>query len=80
MARVVTLIHCPLCEADTLETMPLGHCMFFYECPHCHTVLRAKPGCCCVFCSYADVPCPPCQVENTCHEGVARAPDTQDLS
>jgi hypothetical protein len=29
-------------------------------------VLQPKPGDCCVFCSYGDVPCPPIQQERPC--------------
>ena len=36
-------------------------CQFFYACSSCDTRLRPKDGDCCVFCSYADVPCPPKQ-------------------
>jgi hypothetical protein len=38
--------------------MPTDRCVVFYECDGCHTVLRPKPGDCCVFCSYADKRCP----------------------
>jgi hypothetical protein len=38
-------------------------CLFFYECENCKTLLRPKPGDCCVFCSFGDVPCPPMQAE-----------------
>ncbi|PVY57407.1 hypothetical protein C8D04_2692 [Simplicispira sp. 125] len=41
--------------------MPTDACQWFYECEECHTVLRPKPGDCCVFCSYGSVPCPPIQ-------------------
>ncbi|MCW3476384.1 hypothetical protein OL599_17585 [Rhodovastum sp. RN2-1] len=54
-------ITCPACGAAKTETMPTDACQFFYECPGCGALLRPKPGDCCVFCSYADVPCPPVQ-------------------
>lgn len=41
--------------------MPTDYCQYYYDCPGCGTVLKAKPGDCCVFCSYGDVPCPPVQ-------------------
>jgi hypothetical protein len=41
--------------------MPTDACQWFYECEHCHAVLKPKPGDCCVFCSYGTVPCPPVQ-------------------
>jgi hypothetical protein len=41
--------------------MPADACLFFYECTACGAVLRPRPGDCCVFCSYADRPCPSAQ-------------------
>ncbi|MBI4296954.1 MAG: hypothetical protein HY676_00300 [Chloroflexi bacterium] len=54
---------CPQCGAVQEADMPTDACQFFYQCVSCKTVLRPKPGDCCVFCSYADVPCPPKQRE-----------------
>jgi hypothetical protein len=54
---------CPRCAQRSTLEMPTDACQFFLECPACHEVLRPKPGDCCVFCSYADVRCPPKQVE-----------------
>ena len=52
-------ITCPGCGAAKIETMPTDACQFFYDCTGCGTLLRPKPGDCCVFCSYGDVSCPP---------------------
>ena len=52
-------ITCPTCGTVKLETMPTEACQFFYDCTGCGTLLRPKPGDCCVFCSYGDVACPP---------------------
>ena len=52
---------CPECGYQKTETMPTDACQWFYECGQCHTVLKPKPGDCCVFCSYGSVPCPPIQ-------------------
>jgi hypothetical protein len=52
---------CPVCGHVKTETMPSKACQWFYECEACHTVLKPKPGDCCVFCSYGTVPCPPIQ-------------------
>jgi len=41
--------------------MPTNACQFYYDCRHCGAVLRPLTGDCCVFCSYADMPCPPIQ-------------------
>jgi len=52
---------CPVCGHAKTETMPTDACQWYYECEACHTVLKPKPGDCCVFCSYGSVPCPPIQ-------------------
>lgn len=53
---------CPVCGHIKSERMPTDACQWFYECEGCHTVLKPKPGDCCVFCSYGTVPCPPIQI------------------
>ena len=52
---------CPLCGTVKTELMPRDACQYFYECTGCHVVLKPKPGDCCVYCSFGDVPCPPIQ-------------------
>jgi hypothetical protein len=49
---------CPACGVITTTLMPEDACQFFFQCPACATVLRPLAGDCCVFCSYADRPCP----------------------
>lgn len=44
--------------------MPTDACQFFYECANCGTLLRPKPGDCCVFCSYGSVHCPSVQLRS----------------
>lgn len=61
MAELSSTLTCPSCGGVSTETMPTDFCQYFYDCRHCAAVLRAKPGDCCVFCSYADTPCPPIQ-------------------
>jgi hypothetical protein len=46
--------------------MPVDACQFFYDCEDCGARLKPKPGDCCVYCSYADVPCPPIQAGASC--------------
>ncbi|CAN0604759.1 unnamed protein product [Ectocarpus sp. 12 AP-2014] len=46
--------------------MPIDACQWFYDCKGCKTVLKPVPGDCCVYCSYATVPCPPIQVGDDC--------------
>jgi hypothetical protein len=43
--------------------MPTDACQWYHECEACHTLLKPRPGDCCVFCSYGDTPCPPVQME-----------------
>lgn len=54
---------CPVCGHARTETMPTDACQWFYECGQCHTVLKPKPGDCCVYCSWGTVPCPPIQMQ-----------------
>jgi hypothetical protein len=56
-----TTITCPICAHRAAETMPTDACQYFYDCKGCGAILKHKPGDCCVFCSYADRPCPPVQ-------------------
>lgn len=64
--RLDSTITCPNCGTVTRVRMPTDACQFFWECPACGALLRPKPGDCCVFCSWADVPCPPTQMRNNC--------------
>ncbi|PKO35897.1 MAG: hypothetical protein CVU34_01350 [Betaproteobacteria bacterium HGW-Betaproteobacteria-7] len=57
---------CPICGLSEKLRMPTDACLFFHECSGCKTLLRPKPGDCCVFCSYGDVPCPPIQQQSNC--------------
>lgn len=60
-ATLQSVITCPQCGHQQPEQMPTNACVYFYECPKCHAMLRPKPGDCCVFCSYGSVKCPPIQ-------------------
>lgn len=57
-----SLLTCPLCGDTRPYTMPTDACQWYLECPACQTLLKPKPGDCCVFCSYGSVPCPPVQL------------------
>ena len=59
-------IICPHCAHAAAGQMPTNACTWFYECGGCAELLRPKPGDCCVFCSYGDVPCPPKQTGAEC--------------
>jgi rubredoxin len=54
-------ITCPECGHSETETMPTDTCQFYYECKSCGVLLRPNQGDCCVYCSFATVPCPPIQ-------------------
>jgi hypothetical protein len=69
MVADVTLtseLTCPHCGYKQIHTMPTDACIYFHPCPECNTMLRPKPGDCCVFCSYGSVPCPPVQAAQPC--------------
>lgn len=55
------IITCPECGAHHEEQMPMDACAFFYECAACGRTLKPEPGDCCVYCSYANRPCPSMQ-------------------
>ncbi len=57
--RTEATITCPLCGTRAREAMPTNACRRLYTCTGCGAMLKAKDGDCCVFCSYADVACPP---------------------
>ena len=61
-----SVIVCPDCGAAKREIMPTDACQWFYECTGCKSLLRPKPGDCCVFCSYGTIKCPPIQVQSEC--------------
>ena len=53
-----SILTCPACNHAKAEVMPVDACQYFYECTRCGTLLKPKPGDCCVFCSYGTVKCP----------------------
>ena len=63
-----SILTCPECGFAKEEEMPLDACMYFYDCENCRTLLKPKPGDCCVFCTYGSVACPPIQQGETCCE------------
>ncbi len=64
-----SVLTCPYCGFETIETMPVDSCRYFHECGRCQTLLRPKTGGCCVFCSYGSVKCPPVQLQRSCGKG-----------
>ena len=63
---LASTLTCPHCGFAVVQIMPTDACLYFYECTSCHTLLRPKPGDCCVFCSYGSVKCPPIQQSDGC--------------
>jgi hypothetical protein len=61
-----SVLTCPECGFAKSETMPTDACQYYYECTKCRTLLRPKPGDCCVFCSFGSVKCPPVQAQRFC--------------
>ncbi|PKG55387.1 GDCCVxC domain-containing (seleno)protein [Shewanella sp. GutDb-MelDb] len=61
-----SMITCPECGHQELESMPTDYCQFFYECKGCRKILRPKKGDCCVYCSFGNVACPPIQQGEGC--------------
>ena len=57
---------CPHCQHVEMLTMPTDSCQWFYECNQCKKILEPIKGDCCVFCSYATIPCPPIQLNKSC--------------
>ena len=65
-AVLESVLICPECGFFKSEVMPTDACQYYYECSNCRTLLRPKPGDCCVFCSYGSVKCPPIQAQRSC--------------
>jgi hypothetical protein len=61
-----SVLTCSHCGHTQQETIPTNACQFYYECPVCHTLLRPKPGDCCVFCSFGSAPCLSIQQQHGC--------------
>ncbi len=59
-------ITCPSFGHKKTEEMPTNACQYFYKWESCETVLKPKPGDCCVYCGYGRVKCPPMQEGKHC--------------
>ena len=66
MIELRVTLTCPECGHKETETMPEMSCQYFFDCKGCGAVLKPLAGDCCVFCSYADLPCPPIQENRVC--------------
>lgn len=56
----------PACHHQQRVIMPSTYCQLTYKCEACDVTHVRKTGTCCVFCSYADTPCPSKQGEEAC--------------
>jgi hypothetical protein len=54
-------LKCPHCGRLSRDQMPSNASVYFYQCLRCRAVFKPRPKDCCVYCSYADVPCPSAQ-------------------
>ncbi|WP_077068260.1 GDCCVxC domain-containing (seleno)protein [Ensifer aridi] len=61
MVHLLSVLTCPNCRYQAVETMPIDACLRVYECKGCGAIIKPKEGDCCVFCSYGSEPCPPVQ-------------------
>jgi threonine synthase len=59
--KTKTNLTCPKCGHVQSVEMPTDACQISYKCINCNALLEPKSGNCCVFCSYAEDPCPPKQ-------------------
>ena len=64
--QLYSTIICPECGNHSKDKMPTDSCQYYYDCKFCKALLKPKPGDCCVYCSYGDVPCPPVQKGSCC--------------
>lgn len=53
----VGTLTCPRCGHKQGMEIPRDRCIPFYKCEGCGNIIAAT-GSCCVFCDYADTPCP----------------------
>ncbi len=66
----------PTCRHQQRVLMPTTFCQLFYTCEACSMTHARKRGDCCVFCSYADKPCPSIQGEEPCCQIAHSHPET----
>ncbi len=68
MTQVIheSTLTCPQCGHRKSERMPTDACQYYYRCEGCGTLLKPRPGDCCVFCSHGSIACPPVQAGRDC--------------
>ena len=61
-AILIATLTCPHCgQAQEVEMLEHA-CVAVHDCQHCGVRIKTKDGACCVYCSYADIPCPDAQL------------------
>ena len=62
--EINAILTCPICETKQKVVMPIDRPQHFYKCTNegCASDLAPIEGKDCVFCSYADKPCPQKQI------------------
>ncbi|MCL4551098.1 MAG: hypothetical protein M1495_21315 [Bacteroidetes bacterium] len=60
--KTKSVLRCPHCGYEEVQTMPENACVHFHECRSCKKIIKPKAGDCCVFCSYGSEKCPPQQI------------------
>jgi Zn ribbon nucleic-acid-binding protein len=73
MFEFQSTVVCPACGHQETERMHEDAQQYFYKCKGCGKVLKPIKGDCCVFCSYADTPCPTTQMHTGRRENAASA-------
>jgi hypothetical protein len=56
-AKNMGILTCPQCGHQQPMEIPQLSCIPFYRCEGCGNLVAARNSCC-VFCDYADRPCP----------------------
>ena len=77
---LASVLTCPRCGHAKREDMPVDACQFFYECESCKTLLRPKPGDCCVFCSFGSVKCPSMQARGSLAWRASKFADKREVA
>lgn len=66
----IARLTCPQCGYVQEAPIPTTSCVPFYVCDGCKGTMQAVGEDCCVFCSYADRPCPLKSSEEGCKGGI----------
>lgn len=73
-AEEIAILTCPKCHHAQSAPIPTTSCVPFYACEGCKQTIQAAGNDCCVFCSYADRPCPLKSEKGGCEGGACSLP------